>query len=167
MLCGISGSGKTRLAKLLELYGIPRLSIDEELWPDFYVLADMMSTEHREYLYSEAMKRIIARMSNFCREGRACSVDMPFCHRDTREAFCAQIEKAGGEPVLIWLKADLPVLKARLADRKGKNGPDNLPITEEEIECYWRGFEPITETECTVIDSNAPFDVDSVLKIIK
>ncbi len=167
MLCGISGSGKTRLAKLLELRGIPRLSIDEELWPDFYVLSDMLTREHRNYLYGEAMKRIVARMGNFCRENRVCTVDMPFCHREARESFCAQIEKAGGEPVLVWLKADLPVLKARLADRKGKNGPNNLPVSEEAIERYWCGFEPITERECTVINSNCDFDLEKILNLIK
>ncbi len=167
MLCGISGSGKTRLAKLLELNGIPRLSIDNELWPDFYVYSDLLTDEHRDYLYAEAMRRIISRMSNFCSENRVCTVDMPFCHREARENFRAQIEKAGGEPVLLWLKADLPVLKKRLADRKGKNGPDNLPVTEEEIERYWKGFQPITETPCTVIDSNTEFDLEAVLKLIK
>ncbi len=164
MLCGISGSGKTYLGKLLELRGIPRLSIDEELWPDFYVLSDLISEEHKDHLYPEAMKRIAARMSNFIRENRVCSVDMPFCHREMRDKFRAQIEKAGGEPVLVWLKADLPVLKERLADRKGKNGPNNLPVSNEEAERYWNGFEPITETDCIEIDSTKPIDIDSVLK---
>ncbi len=167
MICGVSASGKSRLAKLLELRGVPRLSIDNELWPDFYVYSDLLSTEQKDYLYSEAMKRIIARMGNFCAEGRPCSVDMPFCHEEARTAFRAQIEKAGGEAVLLWLKAPLAVLKERLAGRAGKNGPDNLPVTEEEIERYFRGFRPVTEFPCTEIDSTKEFDTDKILDMLK
>ena len=93
MICGISGSGKTRFSKEMELFGIPRISMDEELWPDFYVLADMISDEHRDHLYSEATKRIYAKVANFCAENRPCSVDMPFCKLAQRDAFRAHIEK--------------------------------------------------------------------------
>lgn len=164
MICGVSGSGKTYLAKLLELKGVPRLSIDNELWPDFYVLSDLLSKEHKNYLYSEATKRIVARMKNYISENKVCTIDMPFCHRETRDYFRAQIEEAGGKPLLLWLKADLPVLKQRLCDRKGKNGPDNLPVSAEEVERYQKGFEPITETECVVINTENPIDIDSVFK---
>ena len=164
MICGISGSGKSCFSKELALYGIPRLSIDEELWPDYYVLSDMMSPEHRASLMEEAQKRIKARIFNFCAEGRACSVDMPFCKKEQRDEYRAHIESCGGEPVLIWIKADLPVLKQRLADRFGKNGPDNLPVSEGEIEMYWRGFQKPEGENAITIDGTKPFDFDGFLK---
>ena len=164
MICGISGSGKTALSKEMELFGVPRLSIDEELWPDFYVLSDIISDEHKDYLYSEAMKRIKARTANFCAEGRPCSVDMPFCKKEQREDFRAHIENCGGEPVLIWINAPLEVLKSRLAAREGKNGPNNLPVSEAEINIYWKGFQRHLDEEHIEIDGTKPFEIDKIIK---
>ncbi len=166
LICGISGSGKTCFSKKLELSGIPRISMDEELWPDYYVLSDMISDEHRDYLYSEAIKRIRARIANFCAENRPCSVDMPFCKRAQREEFSKYIKSCGGEPVLIWIKTDLPVLKKRLAERCGKNGPNNLPVSEAEIEMYWRGFQRPEDENPVIIDGEQPFDIEEILKMI-
>lgn len=164
MICGISGSGKTAFAKEMELLGIPRLSIDEELWPDFYVLSDILSTEHKDYLYSEAMKRIKARTANFCAENRSCSVDMPFCKKAQREDFCAHIKNCGGEPVLVWVNTPLAVLKKRLVERQGKNGPNNLPVSEEEINMYWRGFQRPEDENAIEIDGTKPFEIENIIK---
>ena len=71
MVCGISGSGKTAFSKKLELSGVPRISMDEELWPDFYVLGNLISDEHKDFLYKQASERIFAKIRNFCAEGRA------------------------------------------------------------------------------------------------
>ncbi len=166
MICGISGSGKTVFSKKLELSGVPRISMDEELWPDYYVYPGLLSEEHLDFLYKQATERIFAKIRNFCAEGRSCSVDMPFCKLAQRESFRAQIENFGGEPVLFWINTDLPVLKKRLADRKGKNGPNNLPVSESEIEMYWRGFERPVGEKHIEIDGTADFDVDEVLKMI-
>lgn len=164
MICGISGSGKTCFSKQLEFCGISRLSIDEELWPDYFVLEDMISDEHRAFLYSEAIKRIKSRISNFCAAKRDCSIDMPFCKKAQREEFRAHVESCGGEPVLVWIKAEPSVLKQRLADRKGKNGPNNLPVSEEELSMYLRGFEPLEGENAVIADGNKPFDIDEILK---
>ena len=166
MICGISGSGKTHFSKLLELHGVPRLSIDKELWPDYFVLSDFISAEHRAFLYEEAEKRIKARILNFCTEGKSISLDMPFCKKTQRDEFRAHIENCGGEPVLVWIKTDLPVLKKRLAERIGKNGPDNLPVSEDEIEMYWRGFQRPEGENAVEIDGEKEFDVDAMLKMI-
>ena len=166
MICGISGSGKTFISKKLELSGVPRISMDEELWPDYYVYPGLLSEEHLDYLYKQATERIFSKIRNFCAEGSACSVDMPFCKSAQREAFRAHVENCGGEPVLIWINTDLPVLKRRLAEREGKNGPNNLPVSESEIEMFWRGFERPFAEEHIEIDGNADFDIDEILKMI-
>ena len=166
MICGISGSGKTVFSKKLELLGIPRISIDEELWPDYYVYPGLFSDEHRDFLYRQAMERIFAKVRNFCAEGSACSVDMPFCKRGQRENFRAHIENCGGTPVLIWINTDLPVLKSRLADRAGKNGPNNLPVSEDEINMYWKGFQKPDDEEHIEIDGNRDFDEEMIGELI-
>ncbi len=166
MVCGISGSGKTCFSKKLELSGVPRISMDEELWPDYYAYPGLLSEEHLDFLYKQALERIFSRIRNFCAEGRSCSVDMPFCKAAQREVFRAHVENCGGEAVLIWINTDLPVLKKRLAEREGKGGPNNLPVSEKEIEMYWRGFERPTDEKHIEIDGNGDFDTDEILKMI-
>lgn len=157
MVCGISGSGKTAFSKNLELSGIPRISMDEELWPDYYAYTGLISEEHRRFLYENAEKRIFARIKNFCAEGHSCSVDMPFCKRAQREKFRAHIESSGGEPVLVWINTDISVLKSRLSDRNGKNGPNELPVSESELMMYWKGFERPFDENYIEIDGEKPF----------
>lgn len=166
MISGISGSGKTVFSKELELFGVPRISMDEELWPDYYVYPGLFSDEHLDFLYKQATERIFAKIRNFCAEGRSCSIDMPFCKALQREVFRAQIENFGGEPVLIWINTDLAVLKQRLSDRAGKNGPNNLPVSEAEINMYWNGFQKPTGEIHIEIDGNKPFDFEEILKMI-
>ena len=71
MVCGISGSGKTFYAKKLEEKGVFRLSIDEELWPDFFLLDPLLSGEHRAVLEEQATARIKSRAANLVAEGRS------------------------------------------------------------------------------------------------
>ena len=164
MVCGISGSGKTSFTKKLELFGVPRISMDEDLWPDYYICPGLFSEEHLDFLYKQATERIFAKIRNFCAEGHSCSVDMPFCKAAQRDAFRAHVENCGGEPVLIWINTDLPVLKKRLLDRAGKNGPNNLPVSEAEIEMYWKGFQRPLDEEHIEIDGNGDFNVESLIK---
>ena len=166
MICGISGSGKTFFSKKLELCGVPRISMDEELWPDYYVYPGLFSKEHLDFLYEQATERIFAKIGNFCAEGKACSVDMPFCKKEQRDIFRAHVESCGGKPILIWINTDLPVLKKRLAEREGKNGPNNLPVSEEEVEMFWRGFQRPNGENAVEIDGTSDFDIEEILKMI-
>ena len=157
MVCGISGSGKTFYAKKLERQGVVRLSIDEELWPDFFLLDPLLSGEHRAVLKEQATARIKSRAANLAAEGRSVCIDMPFCKRSQREELREYAKKIGAEPVLIYMKAELSVLKERLAARKGKNGPNALFVSEEELMRYWNGFErPLSEENATVIEQEQP-----------
>ena len=157
MICGISGSGKTFYAKKLERQGVVRLSIDEELWPDFFILDPLLCAEHKAMLKEQATARIKSRAANLAAEGRSVCIDMPFCKRSQREEFREYAKKIGAEPVLIYMKAELSVLKERLAARKGKNGPNALFVSEEELMRYWNGFErPLLEENATVIEQEQP-----------
>lgn len=151
MISGISGSGKTFYAKNLEEEGVIRLSIDEELWPNFFVLSPMLSFEHKAVLKNQATERIKSRAKNLVAFGKSVSVDMPFCKRSQRDEFRRFALDIGAEPVLIYLKSELSVLKRRLADRVGKNGPNALPVSEEELMRFWHGFEPPTSDEAPII----------------
>ena len=101
MICGISGSGKTALSKEMELFGVPRLSIDEELWPDFYVLSDIISDEHKDYLYSEAMKRIRQEPLIFAPKDAPAAWICPFAKRNSVRTFVL-ISKTAAENLFLY-----------------------------------------------------------------
>lgn len=164
MICGISGSGKTFFAKKLELFGVARISMDEELWPDYYIYGELLSNDHRDFLYKQALERVLSKVKNFCLEGHSCAVDMPFCKRAQRDMFRAHIESCGGESVLVWINTDISVLKSRLSDRKGKNGPNELSVSENELMRYWNGFERPLSEEHIEINGEKPFNVEELLK---
>ncbi len=166
MMCGTSGSGKTYLSKLLEERGFARLSIDEELWPDFYVLSDILSPEQKAFLREQGIERIKARAANFIADGKSVVVDMCFCHADQRNEFREFGKSLNAKPVLIYLKAPLSVLKTRLAERAGKNGPNNLPVSEEEISRFWNNFQPPTGEGEIALDSERLFDIDEIIKLM-
>lgn len=68
--------------------------------------------------------------------------------------------------MLIFLKASPAVLKTRLAEREGKNGPDDLPVSEAELLRFLKNFQvPSGEGEI-VINSEQEFDLDEILKEI-
>ena len=94
MICGISGSGKTFYAKKLERQGVVRLSIDEELWPDFFILDPLLCAEHKAMLKEQAEARIKSRAANLIAAGRDVSIDMPFCKRAQRDEFRAFAREA-------------------------------------------------------------------------
>lgn len=166
MMCGTSGSGKTYFSKLLESRGFVRLSIDEELWPDFYVLSDMLTPKHRAFLKESGIERLKSRAANLISDGKSVVIDMCFCHKVQRDEFRAFGESLGAAVVLIYMKASLPVLKERLSDRAGKNGPNSLPVSEDELLRFWNGFQPPKGEGEIVIDSEKPVDIDEILKSI-
>ena len=99
MICGISGSGKTFYAKKLERQGVVRLSIDEELWPDFFILDPLLCAEHKAMLKEQAKARIKSRAANLIAAGRDVSIDMPFCKRAQRDEFRAFAREHGAAAV--------------------------------------------------------------------
>ena len=165
LICGISGSGKTKFARLLEEKGFFRLSLDEELYPDFYLFAPLMTDEYRAVLKQEGINRIKSRMVNLIADGKNVALDMPFCKRAQREDFCSLIRSKGAEPMLIFLDAELSVLKERLAKRQGKNGWENLPVSEKELERFWNNFErPDPDENFIFVNANREFDIDEIIK---
>ena len=95
MICGISGSGKTFYAKKLERQGVVRLSIDEELWPDFFILDPLLCAEHKAMLKEQAEARIKSRAANLIAARRAGGIAMPGFRRAQRAPLPALARGAG------------------------------------------------------------------------
>ena len=153
MLCGISGSGKTSLSRLLEKEGYIRLSVDEEM------RKENGADEEIKVLREKAIERIKTKLSEVLINGGNAVLDISFCHKSQRDEFKALIEKSGGVWRLFYLKADFEILKKRLSERVKTDDPNSIPVSEKELLGFWERFEvPFGEGE-TVLNSEKPFDL--------
>lgn len=146
VMCGVSGSGKTFHARQLESEGYVRLSVDAIAWekcgPDIAV----MDAEQVRELFMEAVAVMERRLDGMVGDGKRVVVDATMCRREKRDAVRRICRSHGVEPQFVYLNVPLPVLKERLAARRGE-GPDDQIVPEALVERYYAGFDVPDEEE--------------------
>ncbi|WP_312163106.1 ATP-binding protein [Phenylobacterium sp.] len=143
LMCGIAGSGKTTFAMELERAGFSRLSIDEEIWRRHGRYGLDYPPEAYPGHVEAARAAIRARLHDELQEGHAVVVDSSFWSRSHREDFKAAVAAAGGTWRLIYLKADVDVLRLRLSARTARfDANAALPIDDRKLAEFVRSFEP-------------------------
>lgn len=152
LMCGIAGSGKTTFAMELENAGFSRLSIDEEIWRRHGRYGVDYPADAYPSHVETARATIRARLHDELHNGHAVVVDSSFWSRSHREDFKAVIAAAGGTWRLIYLKADVEVLRLRLSARTERfDANAALPIDDAKLASFLRSFEaPVGEGETVV-----------------
>lgn len=153
LMCGISGSGKTHFAILLEKLGFIRLSVDKIIWKKVGLQLFSLQKEEKAKLFAESRDELFRRIVELLKSGKRIVVDSTCCKRKTRNEMrdiCAEI---GVDPVFLYCQANKEVLKERLSRRRGL-GPDDLLVSTEELSEYWEGFEPPQPDESDIIYLN-------------
>lgn len=140
IMCGISGSGKTHYAVKLEKEGFFRLSTDALIWDKVGNRLFNLSIEEQKSLFKECRKEIRAHLKDLLQSGEKVVVDATHCKRSDRDEIRNLCLKLEIKPVFVYCYADKDELLLRLSLRKG-SGPDDLIVTEEELNNYWVGFE--------------------------
>lgn len=140
IMCGISGSGKTRFARRLESEGFIRLSTDSLIWDKVGTRLTDFSPEERKKLFAEQRQEVNRQLRHLLKTDRKVVVDATHCRRSARDEVRKICSEAGVTPIFIYCHADKDVLWQRLSQRKGL-GPDDLIVTFEELSGYWLGFE--------------------------
>lgn len=149
LMCGVSGSGKTRVSKIIETFGFVRLSVDEMMWKKYGSDFIDLPLHERGLIFREMGREVDTRLECLLREGKRVVVDSTMCKRARRDAVRLLCDKYGITPLIIYLDVPLGVLKSRLASRLG-NGPDDLVVDLESLESYFSNFERPAEEECCV-----------------
>ena len=140
IMCGISGSGKTYYARELEKEGYLRLSTDTLIWEKTKGRLHELSNEEQKALFKQCNQEIRSRLRSLLQSKEKVVVDATHCKRAVRDEVRNICENAGVAPVFIYCSAEKEELWSRLCRRKGE-GPDDLPVTEDQFSEYWNGFE--------------------------
>ena len=143
MTCGVCGSGKTTYAKEKEKEGFLRLSIDERMWADYGQRGVDYPESQYEALSQQTETALRQQMLDLIRAGKNLVIDFSFWSRENREFYRSLIRQAGGVPQLVYLKADLDLLRRRLFIRNQTlhaNSP--FVITEETLLHHYYNFQP-------------------------
>ena len=127
LLCGVSGSGKTYVARQLEREGYEVLSVDHIAWPE----NDFQAAT------AEMFRRLRGLLSRGCR----VVVDSTMCKRAKRDEASRLCAEAGVECRFIYLQAPRQVLLDRLAARGGA-GPDDQVVSPDQLDRFLSNFEP-------------------------
>lgn len=152
-MCGISGSGKTFHALRLEAEGYIRVSVDKIIWQRYgNKLADL-ADDQKKKAFMEANQQAQCEAEALIAEGKKVVVDATHCKRSARDQMRKICERYNVSPLFLYLNAPKEVLASRLAERKGI-GPDDLPVSPQQLEGYCKGFEVPTLDETDVITEN-------------
>lgn len=149
-MCGVSGSGKTYLARQLERAGFVRISSDEIIWQRYGDTFPELDQTTRQQAFQWAAREIDARAVALIKRGERIVVDSTMCKRARRQAFRSVCESSGADPLFVYLKTPLDILLQRLKLRKGK-GPDDQIVSETQVRSFFAGFQPPDTDEHDVI----------------
>jgi len=145
LLCGLPGSGKTTLAKELEIsHEALRLCPDEWVAPLLNTFED--STEHaRIRPIIDAIQWNVAKQA--LRLGINVVLENGFWFKEERNNYRAQAEVLGAEVKLIYLDVSRDKLWSRLSKRNKNLPPNTFTVTENQLNLWWSRFESPTNEE--------------------
>lgn len=140
MMCGISGSGKTRYALTLADNGYTLISADRMAWDAYGERLKKISHEDVRKAYASINHRIDSRLRQALERGERVVIDSTLCKRSRRDQLAQICRNAGVTPLLIYLSATPQVLAQRLSSRGG-SGPDDQIITPSQLSHFYQNFE--------------------------
>lgn len=141
MMCGVSGSGKTFVARQLEAEGYVRLSPDRAVWDRYGRKYSSLPPGRRHEIYMQAIDGEIARLAGLLAEGRRVVIDCSMCKRRRRDAVVAICAASGVDSAIAYLTASREVLERRLSKR-GDTGPDDQTVSTADLRRFLADFEP-------------------------
>lgn len=159
LLIGLTGSGKTRLARQLAARGMAVLSVDEQVFAAHGQYGvDYAEDEYfaKERPVVDAIQRELAAQ---LRAGRDVVLDYGLWRRSEREAWKALVTAAGGQWRLVYLAVNRAELLRRLTIRNRQRDANSLYVSEEALDSFFARFEPPDGDEQAITYSGDPAEI--------
>ncbi len=147
LICGLPGSGKTTLAKELE---VSRSAL--RLCPDEWItaiLSDVTDTIEMDRLRTpvESVQWEVAKRALVL--GINVVLENGFWSREERANYRAQAEELGARVELMYLNVERDELWARLSRRNENLPPGTFAVREDQLDLWLSWFQPPTADEFT------------------
>lgn len=140
IMCGISGSGKTRYSRILESQGYVRISADELIWDEYGDDFTTLAPELRKAAFMAVNAKLMSLARNLLQQGKSIVVDATMCKRVNRDAISAVCRQAGADAHFVYLSVPFDVLAKRLSERTG-TGPNDQIVPLEQLKQFYANFE--------------------------
>lgn len=145
--CGLPGSGKTTIAKMLEQEtGAIRLNTDEwmaDFGIDFF---DPFREKLQAQLYSHGIKLLEHGQSIILEDGH-WSREERDAHREVARRLCATIQ-------IHYFDLTFEELWRRLKERNAKKEHGTVPLTKKQLQEYWPNFQRPSQEELALFDQS-------------
>jgi len=144
LLCGLPGSGKTTMARQMELErNAIRLCADEWIYEFLEEKEDIREMDRLRNPVEQELWKLAKRLLV---TGSTVILENGFWSKTERDGYRDGARNLGAKVELHYLKTDLNELKSRLEDRNKQNLPGTFEIPMENIEQWYQEFEaPNTE----------------------
>ncbi|WP_198413701.1 AAA family ATPase [Cryobacterium glucosi] len=140
-MCGPAGSGKSTVARALEVDGMARLSFDEEAWRRG-IHSQPLAEEVRLEIESHLRQRLL----DLVRSQADVVLDYSFWSRRMRDDYRALLRPLGVEPETIYLATPRKLALARVRARAGHEA-NCVQLTDDLAAAYFDNFEVPTSDE--------------------
>jgi len=151
LFCGLPGTGKTTLAKKLEKEKpIVRFCPDEWVYD---LLADKTNIPEMDRIREIVESRQWIQAKKLLQLGNTVLLENGFWSIEERERYRTEAKNIGAEVTIYLFKADLELLKHRLAKRNAEEPKGVFNISMENIEKWYSEFEVPSLEELKHYDS--------------
>lgn len=145
LICGLPGSGKTTLAKQIELsHRAIRFCPDEWIAS---ILADVTDTVELDRLRTPVESIQWGLAKQVLTLGVNVILENGFWSREERASYRSQAEALGAYVKLIYLDVSRDELWARLSKRNANLPPETFAVREEQLDLWLSWFQPPTADE--------------------